>query len=1126
MLEVNLLGETTIRLDGKPLKRFRSQAEIALLAYLAHSGQAHNREALADLLWNSDSTGQSLSNLRTVLTRLRKRVGDHLIVTRKTIAVSQAVHQQTDSARFQALLTGAGQDRSAAAIHQLAQGLDLYAGEFIAGFFLPHAPRFNDWLVIEQERLRQLALRGYRQLTGWQAEQGDFAAGVITAQRWLALDPLDEMAQGQLMRLLAYDGRVSEALGGYEKYGHLLQAELALPPATELTALRQSIRDGSLPAPKVSPTPLHNLPRALTPLYGRKNEIESLTNTLLNPAYPLVSITGVGGMGKTSLALATGRRLSARQPPPFEDGIWFVSLEGVENDAPEKVREEVAALVGHAIGLYFHAESDLWTQLLGQLAAKNLLLILDNLEQFLTVASDLILELLGAGQGIRLLTTSRTTMPLAASIAFPLAGLETPTQVSAEALQNESVLLFAERATRLPAPFHLEKHLAQVVPICQFVEGMPLGIELAAASLGWLMLDEILPALTSNLRLLNSTRRDLPARQRTFHAVFDYTWQLLDPREQTLLAQISIFNDGFTRRAAEAVLNDTSSGLYNLQRHALLSRDDAGRFRMHPLLRQLASEKLGCSPMAEIAARTLHRHSVYFSDFVGSFEKELQCGLGKQALQAILPEQANFRAAWQHAVRTGQWPIIANCLDSAHYFYQRKGFFSEETALVEHAITALQAEMEADSIPLTTLLSRLLTVRAWDYLYSSQFDHGVRAAERACQLAHKVGNAGIEARARLAWAHILSTQHKHDPALAQFEQAVALAKIAQDQILEADGWIGIGSQILWQVDVKPAQEPLLRALDLCQTLQYNPGQVEILILLGEFAMRHEAFALSIEYEAQALQLSRLFGDVAAEAQVLGGLGVGLTAQGDLVGSQIHHQEALAIFRRLNMPEKEQWILGQLGYTSIRLGDYATAEKQLSAALAIATQLKDTFWQTWINLRLGELWHERGEADKALPLIKEVHQAAVQLQNPRFLAAVVYHWGNVLLGQADWAQAGQKFQQAYDLWQGQDQTQNTMLALAGLAYAAYQQEKPACAAAHAEQLWQALQASPAWAERADLNLYWMIGMVWQGLGDNRADDVWKEARALLQQRSEKIEDEEARHRYLQDVPVHRAILKRS
>ncbi|MGB7876411.1 MAG: tetratricopeptide repeat protein, partial [Anaerolineales bacterium] len=624
--------------------------------------------------------------------------------------------------------------------------------------------------------------------------------------------------------------------------------------------------------------------------------------------------------------------------------------------------------------------------------------------------------------------------------------------------------------------------------------------------------------------LLNTTRRDLPPRQRTFHAVFDYTWQLLNPHEQILLAQISIFRDGFTRQAAETILNDGGSGLYNLQHHALLSRDETGRYRMHPLLRQLAGEKLNKPNRSDLAEQAINQHAVYFTSLAQSFEKDLQCDEGQQAIQTLLTEQANLRAAWQHAVQTGQWQLIANCLDSTHYFYQRKGFFSEEAILVDSAITALQATLEEGDITLTSLLSRLLTMRAWSYLNSSQFETGIRTIKRACELAQKVEDAGLEAQARLAWAQVLSTQHKHELALAQFEQVVALAKIAQNQILEADGLIGIGSQILWQADVKSAQESLMHALSLCQTLQYKPGQVEALILLGDLALRQEAFALSVDYDERALQLSRLLGDVSVEAEVLGSLGVGLTAQGDLVGSQAYHKEALAIFRRLTMPEKEQWLLGQLGYSSIMLGDYAAAEKQLTDALVIATQLKDAFWQAWLKLRLGWMWDERGEADKALPFITEAFQTVEQLQHIPLKARVLYDWGSVLVSQANWVNAELKFQSAYDIWDERGQTENAMLALAGLAYAAYQQENSTVAAARAEQLWLTLQESPAFGERADLKLYWILGTVWQGLGDSRTDDLWKEAHVWLQQRSEKIQDDEARQMFLQNVPAHRAILK--
>ena len=1123
MIEITLLGEATVRVHGQLVNRFRSQKELALLAYLAHTGQTHNREALADLLWEARSTTQSLSNLRTALTRLRKQVGDRLILTRKTVAILPVVHKQTDTARFLALLATAGKERSATASKLLAQGLELYSGEFMAGFSLRDASRFNDWLLVEQERLRQKAMQGYRQLTRWQEEQGAFAAGVITARRWAAWDPLDETALRRLMRLLAYDGRAAEAQRVYEKSRYLLKVELGVPPSPASAALYESIQDGSLQATEIVAAPVHNLPRALAPFFGREEEIRRLTSLLIDSAYPMVSVTGAGGMGKTSLALAAARALLAMEKHPFSDGIWFISLEDIEDGTAREVRERVVALVGQAMGLYFHGELDLWRQLLGQLATKNLLLILDNIEQFLPVASDLILDLLEASAGVRLLVTSRTSPALAASFAFPLQGLETPAKLSPGAVDNESVCLFAERAARMPAPFDLRQDLAEVVAICQFVEGMPLGIELAAASLGRLMIGEILPALKGNLHLLESKRGDLPARQRTLQAVFEHSWGLLDAHEQSILAQISVFRGGFTRQSAGMVLQDATSGLYSLQYHALLRRDETGRFRMHPLLRQLAAEKLGGAMMSEMAPQVRDRHSTYFADFLASFAPDLQRGSGQEAMVSILPEQANLSAAWGYAVQSGQWQVIADSLDGAHFFYQREGLFGDEAALVDEAITAVRAAMQPGDLFLVALLSRLLVVRARDYMHGAQFDEGIDKAQEARKLAAGLGDSALEGQARLAWARILSTQHKQEAALEQFEKVVALSGDTGDQFLEADGWIGVGEQLIWEKDVRTALKPLHHALDLCRALQYKVGEMETLRYLGTMEARRENLDASVNFHKQALALSRMVGDIAAEAEELGSLGVAVNLQGDLASSVIYQVEALATFRRLNMAEQEAWILGELGYTALRLGDYAGGEEQLGEALALAVGMEDTFWQGWVKLRLGTMCYELGRTEKALNFIIEAFQAGQQVDNPRFLAAVLYHWGSALLGQSDWEQAEQKFQQANDLWRGSGQIENANQSLAGLAYVAYRQGMREMAADFAERLWQTWQKSPEMADRANLKLYWMLGMVWTGLGDCRAPDLWKTAHALLQERCEKIPDEGRRKMFLEQIPAHRVIM---
>ena len=376
----------------------------------------------------------------------------------------------------------------------------------------------------------------------------------------------------------------------------------------------------------------------------------------------------------------------------------------------------------------------------------------------------------------------------------------------------------------------------------------------------------------------------------------------------------------------------------------------------------------------------------------------------------------------------------------------------------------------------------------------------------------------------MIWAQIHSTQNKRKEALAEFEQVVALAKSAQNQILEADGLIGMGEQLGWIGDIQATQETLHTARDLCQTLQYKPGEMRTLILLGELALRQGMFELTVDYNRQAYELSLLLGDVVAEAKALGSLGVGLTSLYDLAGSQTAHEEALALFRRLHMPESVAWILGQLGYTAIQLGDYHKAQERLAEALVIAVQHEDLFWQGWLKLRLGAVAIELGEPDKALSYLTEALQTAEHFRYLNFRSAVLYDWGNLLLSQAEWANAADKFQEAFDFRQGRGRIENAIPSLAGLAYATYQQGLRETAVVHAEQLWQTWHESPDMAERADLKLYWMLGMVWDGLGDSRAQDLWQKARELLQKRREMIPDENGRTMFLEQVPAHRAILK--
>ncbi|HEX6384700.1 MAG TPA: BTAD domain-containing putative transcriptional regulator, partial [Anaerolineae bacterium] len=638
-LSLHLLGEMRIARNGKSL-RFRSQTEAALLIYLAHTGQTHSREAIADLLWEARTTQQSLSNLRTVLARLRRLADDVLVITHKTLAYKAAARQQVDSVRLSERLEALRDVDSDADAARLREALRLYKGDFLAGFHLPNAPRFNDWVVVAQERLRQTLFAGYQRLLEYALAQGDFELGIETATRWLAWDELNETTHQQLIRLLAQSGRTAAAITQYEQCVAVLAAELGVAPHKATTALYERVRQGAFEAAAearvVHRRVDHNLPRDLTPFFGRDAEIEEVTRRVLDSTYPLVTLTGEGGIGKTRLALATARRLLEAEHP-FGDGVWFVSLAEVlspgERHNPGVVREAVATAVGSAMGMVFHGQRTPSQQWLAFLREKNTLLILDNFEPLLdSGAVNLLLELLQEAPQVNLLVTSRVALDLNSEWVVRLDGLPAPEGVSPDAgapvnggvLQPDaesydSVRLFAERAARTATDFRLAEQLVDVADICRLVAGLPLAIELAAASARRLSCAEIAAALRENMNLLATKRRDVPARQRSMRAVFEYSWQLLDEAEQRVLAQLSVFRGGFSQEAACAVILEPAWRLNGLERHSLLKQDEQGRYRLHALLSEYAGEKL-----AQLAAapgreptNAAQRHSAYYLEAVG-----------------------------------------------------------------------------------------------------------------------------------------------------------------------------------------------------------------------------------------------------------------------------------------------------------------------------------------------------------------------------------------------------------------------------------------------------------------------------------------------------------------------------
>ncbi|HSR32734.1 MAG TPA: BTAD domain-containing putative transcriptional regulator, partial [Anaerolineae bacterium] len=430
-LRLTFLGRPQVVCDGTLLTGWALQKSLALLAYLGVTGRPHSREALAGLLWPDHPEADARSNLRKVLAELRQRVPAHLAITRTEIGFDRASTYWLDVEVFERRINRALVLRespvSRAGAADLAGAIELYRGGFLAGLAIHQAPAFEEWLLLEQEHLRNLALRALHALADYHAGRAQPSQTLAYLDRLLALEPAQEEAHRHKMTLLVRSGQRTAALRQYEACRRGLQA-LDAEPEGETTALYERIRSGAefaLPFP----VPRHNLRAPLTPLVGREAEVAEIRVLLLAPDCRLLTLIGPGGVGKTHLALRvaadlqsadllSGNLLSAYR---FGDGVTVVRLGSLP------AVEAILPAIAQALDLPLSEGAHPRQQVADYLWGKQLLLVMDGFEHLLAGA-DLLVDLLHAAPGLKILVTSRARLGVQVEHQFPLGGLACPEQ--------------------------------------------------------------------------------------------------------------------------------------------------------------------------------------------------------------------------------------------------------------------------------------------------------------------------------------------------------------------------------------------------------------------------------------------------------------------------------------------------------------------------------------------------------------------------------------------------------------------------------------------------------------------------------------------------------------------------
>ena len=432
----------------------------------------------------------------------------------------------------------------------------------------------------------------------------------------------------------------------------------------------------------------HNLPAQATPFIGREHELEQLSRLLADPSDRLITILGPGGMGKTRLALQLGLNVVHQPHSPFQNGVYFVEL------APLSDGANIYSAITTALDYQLQPDSrSPEQQLLDYLSSRHLLLVMDNYEHLIDGAH-VVSEILQAAPNVKILVTSRQRLSQPGETLFHLSGMDFPDwETPEEALEYAAVKLFLNSGRRVQPDFELSaENLDAVGRICQLVQGMPLGIVLAATWLAILSPQEIAAEIEQSIDFLEAEGGEVPEHQRSIRAVFDHSWDLLSGEEQQSFMTLSVFRGGFTREAAEAVAGATLRSLMSLVNKSFIRRDaESGRYTIHELTRQYGEARLQEAGQAEAA---IQHYIDYFAAYMVERELDIKGRRQLGALGDIDADYENVRSAWQRALERNHRRAINQMLEGLHWYQDMRGLFREAVGMLLATEAALESERD------------------------------------------------------------------------------------------------------------------------------------------------------------------------------------------------------------------------------------------------------------------------------------------------------------------------------------------------------------------------------------------------------------------------------------------------
>lgn len=948
-LSLLFLGPFQATLNGHVLTGFESNKVRALLAFLAvESDRPHARESLATLLWPNYLNHSAANNLRSVLANLRQILGDRstdspfLIITRETVQFNPNADYILDVDVFNAAVSTQGK--------QADLILDTYRGDFLEGFSLPDNSAFEEWLQGRREKLQQQMLAVLESLAANAMQQSAYSKVVTYARRQLEMDNLCESAYRQLMLALAHLGQRTEALAQYELCAHLLRVELNIEPSAETRALAQRIAaeeidlDAKDATATITPTAgkseaRHNLSLQLSSFIGREREIAEVARLL--DGYRLVTLTGVGGCGKSRLALEVARgRL-----PQYPDGTWLIEL------APLTLPDLVLPTIAYTLGIRDQLEIPIIDALIEYLRSRSTLLIFDNCEHLIETCAFVSESLLKACPHLHILSTSREALSVSGETIYIVPPLEVPDLRHSLPLAKlavvESVRLFVERAANIRSEFVLsDQNAMHIAQICQSLDGIPLVIELAAARVNTLSTIQIAERLDDRFQLLTNGRRTALPRHQTLRSMIDWSYDLLSPAEQQLLNRLSVFAGNFDMKAAEGVCTpilistqNTFDSLTRLVTKSLVVvdsiREGGVRYLLHETIRQYASEKLEAAGEAE---ELKDHHARYYHELAIDLDESDKDPI--EINRILDQEMGNFRAALRRLQAQERFEDLAQlCTILGEHWFIR-GNLTEGKEWLDLVLD----QRFALSLPIQ---GRVLMAKGKFSYESGKYHQAQENYRESLAIYRELGDAK-------SMAKILNLEGVAAMMMGYFSEAAEYHR---------------------------------QSLTEYRKLGVSRGIASNLNRLGFIAYCEKEFDSASKLVQESLTISSNEGDKLGEALALNGLGEIARARGEFKAAQILYEQALSIYQQFSEKYSIAVIRLNLAHTAYQLGDSQQSDRLFRESLVHFYELDNTKLCTLSLIGLALVAFSHGNYSKACTLLGALD---VLIQDP----------SSVIVGPAD------------------------------------------------------------------------------------------------------------------------------